>query len=139
MMFRALADTDVADRRRHQNSFGAFERTQHDLDRELGTILPPPSELDPGADLLCQCILCGPKTIRDQPFRKALWNNVGYFLSKEIGAAISTMLLRVPADANVPFCRRRDHSFGTFQPGQADLNRKLSAILAPCDEVDAGT
>ena len=34
MLLRGLAHADVADRRRHQDAFGAFQRAQHDLDRE---------------------------------------------------------------------------------------------------------
>ena len=34
MRFGLLAHADVADRRRHQDALGAFQRAQHDLDRE---------------------------------------------------------------------------------------------------------
>ena len=34
MRFGLFAHGDVADRRRHQDALGAFERAQHDLDRE---------------------------------------------------------------------------------------------------------
>src|SRR5450432_548169 len=95
MLFRLLADADVADRRRHQNSFGASQRTQHDLDRKFGAIPAPPDELDPGADLLRQCVLGGPKTVSDQPLREALRNNVGHLLTKELVTAISELLLRL--------------------------------------------
>ena len=47
MLLRVLAHADVADRRRHQDAFRAFERAQHDLDRKLAAILAPPGELDP--------------------------------------------------------------------------------------------
>ena len=54
VLFRGLAHADVADRRRHQRAFGALQRAQHDLDRELAAVLAPPGELDPAADLLRQ-------------------------------------------------------------------------------------
>ena len=41
MLFRRLAHADVADRRRHQDAFGAFQRAQHDLDRKLAAVLAP--------------------------------------------------------------------------------------------------
>ena len=41
MLFRSLAHADVADRRRHQDAFGAFQRAQHDLDRKLAAVLAP--------------------------------------------------------------------------------------------------
>ncbi len=43
VLFRSLAHADVADRRRDQNSFGAFERAQHDLDGKVAAIFPPPA------------------------------------------------------------------------------------------------
>ena len=72
MLFRILAHADVADRRRHQSSFGAFQRAQHDLDRKLAAVLAPPDEFDPGADLLRQRVFRGSQTVGDQPFREAL-------------------------------------------------------------------
>ena len=50
---------DVADRRGHQDSFGAFQRAQHHLDRKLAAILSPPGELNPRADLLRQRVFRG--------------------------------------------------------------------------------
>ena len=41
MRLGRLARADVADRRRHQDALGAFERAQHDLDRELAAVLAP--------------------------------------------------------------------------------------------------
>ena len=41
MLFRVLAHADVADRRRHQDSLGALQRAQHDLDRKLAAVLAP--------------------------------------------------------------------------------------------------
>ncbi len=49
-----LAHADVADGCRDQDSLGAFERAEHDLDRKLAAILAPSGELDSGSDLLCQ-------------------------------------------------------------------------------------
>ena len=71
MLFRGLAHADVADRRRHQDSFGAFQRAQHDLDRKLAAVLPQGGELDAGADLLGQRSLGGAKIVRDEPLRRS--------------------------------------------------------------------
>ncbi len=54
MFFRVPAHADVADRRRHQRPFGAFERAEHDFDGELAAILAPRGEFNAGADLLGQ-------------------------------------------------------------------------------------
>ena len=65
MVFRVFAHADVADRGRYQDSLGTFERTQHDLDWEISSILAPPDELKPCADLLGECIRRGSKVVRD--------------------------------------------------------------------------
>ena len=72
MFFRSLAHADVADRRRHQDSFGAFERAEHDLDGKLAAVLAPPDEFDAGADLLGQGVRRAAGAVGDQPFGKAL-------------------------------------------------------------------
>ena len=100
MLFRSLAHADVADRRRHQDSFGAFQRAQHDLDGKLAAILAPPGELDPGADLLRQRVCRGSRTVGDQPFREALRNDVLHLLPDEFIAAVSELLLRLNIQQN---------------------------------------
>ena len=95
MRFRGLAHADVADRRRHQDSFGAFQRAQHDLDRKLAAVLAQPDELDPGPDLLRQRVLRGAQIVRDQPFRKAHRNDVRDLLAQELVAAVAELFLRL--------------------------------------------
>src|ERR1700688_5235073 len=95
MRFGRFSHADVADRRRHQNSLGAFQRAQHDLDRKFASILPPPGELDPRTDLLRQRFSRGSKTVRDQPFREALRNDVLNLLPYELVAVVSELLLRL--------------------------------------------
>ena len=93
MLLRTLAHADVADRRRHQRSLGAFQRAQHDLDRKLAAVLAPPGELDPGADLLRQRVLRGSQIVRDQPFRETLRNDVRHLLPEQLVAAVAELLL----------------------------------------------
>ena len=95
MLFRRLVHADVADRCRHQNSFGAFQRAQHDLDGKLGSVLPPPVELDPGTDLLRQRVSRASGSVGDQPFREALRNDVLHLLPDEFIAQISELFLRL--------------------------------------------
>jgi hypothetical protein len=73
----------------------AVTRTQHDLDGKLTSILPPPSELDPRSDLLCQRVRRGSKTVRDQPFREPLRNDVLHLLPYEFIAAVPELFLRL--------------------------------------------
>src|ERR1700728_102098 len=80
MLFRLLAPADVADRRRHQNFFGAFQRAQHNLDGKLAAIFPPPDKLDPRADLLCQRVRRASRTVGDEPFSESLRNDVLHLL-----------------------------------------------------------
>ena len=54
MLVRLLAHADVADRRGHQDSFGAFQRAQHHLDRKLAAVLAQRDEFNARADLLRQ-------------------------------------------------------------------------------------
>ena len=75
MLFRSLAHGDVADRRRHQDAFGAFQRAQHDLDRKFAAILAPRRELDPCTNLLRQRVFRRAKIVGDQPFGEALRND----------------------------------------------------------------
>src|SRR5216683_950077 len=95
MLFRILAHADVADRCRHQGSFGAFQWAQHQLDRKLTSILPTPRKLDPRTDLLRQRLGRGSGTVSDQPFRKALRNDVLHLLPYQLIAAVSELFLRL--------------------------------------------
>ena len=94
ILFRLFAQGDVADRRRHQDAFRAFERAQHDLDRELAAILVPSGEFNSGADLLRQRVFRGSQRVRDQPFREAFRNDVLYRLPNQFVAAVAKLLLR---------------------------------------------
>ena len=95
LRFGLFARGDVADRCRHQDSFGAFQRAQHDLDGKLTSILPPPSELNPRTDLLRQRVFRRSKIVRDQPFREALGNDVLHLLPYQFIAAVSELFLRL--------------------------------------------
>ena len=95
MGFGRLAHADVADRRRHQNALGAFQRTQHELDRKLATILASPNEFDPGANLLRQRLGRGSSPIGEQPFRESFRNDGRDLLTEEVIAAISKLLFRL--------------------------------------------
>jgi hypothetical protein len=70
--------------------------------RYLASILAPAGEFNPGTDLLRQCVLGGPKTIRNQPFREAIRNDVRHLLTQEFIAAISELLFRLKI-------QQRDH------------------------------
>src|ERR1700730_11196072 len=100
MGFRIFAHADVPDRRRHQDSLSAFEWAQHDLNRKLGSILPPRNEFDSGSDLLRQRLGRASGTIRDQPFREALWNDVLYLLPYQFIAAVSELFLGLDIQQN---------------------------------------
>ena len=95
MFFRILAHADVADRRRHQDSIGAVQRAQHDLDRKFASVLAPSGELDPRSDLLCQRVFRGSQTVRVQPFREALRNDVLYLPPQEFIAVVPELFLRL--------------------------------------------
>src|SRR5664280_1605745 len=90
-----LPAADIADRCRHQDSFCAFQRAQHDLDRKLTSVLPPRGELYPHTDLLRQRVSRGSRTVSDQPLREALWNDVLHLLTYELIAAVSQLFLRL--------------------------------------------
>jgi hypothetical protein len=70
-------------------------RAQHDLDRKLASVLPPPGELDPRADLLRQGLSGGSGPVRDQPFREAFRNDVLHLLPDQLIAAVSELFLRL--------------------------------------------
>ena len=95
MRFRIFAHADVPDRRRHQDAFGAFERAQHDLNRKLTSIPSPSVQFNSRSDLLRQCLGCGSGTVRDQPFRETLRNDVLYLLPYQFIAAVSELLFRL--------------------------------------------
>ncbi len=90
-----LACADVADCRRYQDLTGAFQRAQHDLDGELGAILPLPNELDPRTDLLSKRVFRGAKTVFDQSIGEAVRNDSGDLLAQELVAAESELPLRL--------------------------------------------
>src|ERR1700687_4633767 len=109
MLFRGLAHADVADRRRYQDSFGALQRAEHDLDRKLAAILAPSSELKPGADLLRQRVFGGSQIVRDQPFRKTLRNDVLDLLPEQLIAAVAKLLLCLKVQQNDFFALVHHH------------------------------
>ena len=88
VLFRILANADVAD---HQNSFAAFKRAQHDLDRKLVSLLPERREIDPFEDLPCH--RGGP--VLDEPLREPLRNNARQLLTQQLNAAVSELHLRL--------------------------------------------
>src|SRR5580692_2963627 len=94
-MLRFLAFGDVSDGCGHQDSFRTFQWAQHDLDRKLTSMLPPPFELNPRPDLLRHRLRRGSRTVRDEPFRKALWNDVLHLLPNQFIAPVSKLLLRL--------------------------------------------
>src|SRR5580692_7094902 len=100
MLFGGLAHADVADRRRHERSFRAFQRAQHDLDRKLGSILALGNKLDPGSDLLRQRLCRTSRAVRYEPLGKSLRNNVFYLLPDQFIAAVSELLLRLHIQKN---------------------------------------
>lgn len=51
--FRMPAYTDISD---HQEFFGAYQRTEHDLDGKHASILSPPGEFDSGTGFQRQCV-----------------------------------------------------------------------------------
>src|ERR1700735_3143213 len=95
MRFGLFARGDIADSCRHQDSLGAFQRAQHDLDWELASILSAAVEFNASTDLWRQRVCRGSKSIRDQPFRKALRNDVFHLLAHEFIAPVSELFLRL--------------------------------------------
>src|SRR6202051_1498864 len=95
MLFRTLAHADIPNGCRHQDSFVAFQRTQHDLDWELTSILPPPNKLNPSTNLLRQRVSGSSCTIGDQPFPEAFRNDVLHLLPYQLIAAVSELFLRL--------------------------------------------
>ena len=93
MFFGSLAHADVADGRRHEGAFRAFQRAQHDLDGKVRAVFPPRDELDSRSNLLRQSFRRTSRPIRDQPFRKALRNDVLHFLPNQFIAAVAKLLL----------------------------------------------
>ena len=95
MRFSLFTHGDVADRSRHQDSLRAFQRAQHDLDRELASIFPPSIQLNPGTDLLRKRVFRGSESVREQPFREPLRNDILHLLSYEFIAPVPELLLRL--------------------------------------------
>src|ERR1700730_16091048 len=95
MRIGVFAHANVADRCRHQDSLSAFQRAQHDLNRKLASILPPPGELNPCTDLLRQRLSRGSRTVSDQSFRETFRNDVLHLLPYEFIAAVSELFLRL--------------------------------------------
>jgi hypothetical protein len=93
MVLRIFACGDIADRCRHQDAFGAVQRAQHDLDREIAAVLPASLQLDPHADMLCQRLCRGSKIVRDEPFREAFRNDGRHLLSQKLIPGVSELLL----------------------------------------------
>ena len=110
MLFRSFAHTDVADGCRDQDSLGAFQRTQHDLDRKITSILPPPSELDPRSDLLRQCVFDGSKSVSEQPFREPFRNDVLHVLPHQFITVVPELFLRLKVQQdNLPALVHHHH------------------------------
>jgi hypothetical protein len=88
-----LALADVADRGRDEDPFGAVERAQHDLDRELGAVLASGGELDPGPDLLGEGVGRRAEVVRDEPLGEALRDDVRHLLPDELVAQVAELFL----------------------------------------------
>ena len=93
MCFGLLANADVSDRCGHQNSFGAFQWAQHDLDWKFAAVLSPPGEFNAGTDLLGKRVLRGTQLVGDQPFREALRDDLLHLLAQQFIVAIAETLL----------------------------------------------
>src|SRR5580692_7514859 len=91
MGFRQLAHGDVADRRRHQDALGAFQRAQHDLNRKLAAILAPRGQFNARADLLRQSVFGGAQRVCNQSLREARRNNVFHALPEELVTVIAEL------------------------------------------------
>ena len=129
MVFRRLAYADVADRRRHQDTFGAFQRAQHELDRKLAAVLAPRRELDPGPDLLRQRFGRGAGSVGDQPFGEALRNDVRHLLTEEFIAAVAELLLRLNIEEDdLPALVHHHHRVRRSFQQPAILRPQLDAV-----------
>ena len=93
MFFGFFAHADVANRGCNQDAFGAFQWAEHDLDREFAAILAQSSELDAGANLLRQGVFHGAFFVGNQPFRKALGNDVFHALPYKFVAPVPELFL----------------------------------------------
>src|SRR5476649_2817526 len=98
MQFGSFTYADIADGRGDQHAFGAFQRTEHDLNRKLAAVVSPPDKFDAGADLLCQRLGRGAGAIRDQPLGEAMRYDVCYPLSDQFVATISELRLGLEVD-----------------------------------------
>ena len=94
-MFTLLFYGNIADGRRYQDSFAAFQWAEHDLDGKRASIFPQADKLNPGADLLCQRLGRAPGSVGDQPLREAIRNNLRHLLAQQLIPAIAKLLLRL--------------------------------------------
>ena len=138
---RGLAHADVANCRRHQGPFGAFQRAQHDLDRKLAAVLPQPDELDPGSDLLRQRILRGSQIVRDQPLRKAHANDVRHLLTEQFVPVVAELFFRLEIEKDyVAALIHHHHRIGSSLQQPAvfafDLRQALLVGFARADIAD---
>ncbi len=92
MFFCRPTYADVADRSRHQDAFGAFQRTQHKLDGKLAAVLPTGNKFDASPDLLRQCFCGAARAIRHQPLGKTLRNDVLHLLAHQFIAVVAELL-----------------------------------------------
>ena len=95
MLFGIVADGNITNGRSHQDSFGAFQRAEHDLNGEAASILAQPVQFNSRANLLRQRLGRGAGSVGDQPFRKAFGNDVRDLLAQKLIAAVAELLLRL--------------------------------------------
>ncbi len=95
MTIGGFAHGDVADRRRHQDALGAFERAEHELDRKLAAVLAPPDQFQPRADLLHQRLGVAAGVVGDEPLGEAFRNDDVDFLSQELVVDEAELPLRL--------------------------------------------
>ncbi len=100
VLFSIFAHGDVADCRGDQDTLGAFERAEHDLDGKLASVFAFSVQLNAGADLLRQGFGGGAGSIGDQPFGKAGGNDVGHFLAEEFVTAVAKLLFGLSVEQN---------------------------------------
>src|ERR1700726_3258874 len=100
MLFGLFAFGDVPDGCRYQDPLGAFERTQHDLDGKLASILSPTDELNPRSHLLRQRLGRGSGTVSDQPLCEAFRDDVLHLLSYKFITVVTELFLRLKVQKN---------------------------------------
>ncbi len=113
MLFRRFAHADIADRRHHQDAFGAVQRAQHQFDRELAAVTPTAGQLDTCTNLLGEGFRRAARFVGDQPFREAFGNDVRYLLAQKLIAAIAETAFRLEIQKdNVARLVHDHHSVG---------------------------